>query len=206
MKTLRLILISTILVAASTLLVNAQNKRTVTGREAKSKVRIGETQPQPDEPQYRELRCRGGATLRFNTGAGRTNSSGEQTMIMMVKFQPAALPADAFGRNLQPGQCAFPERTVRADEPYDIIQEIVYFGQSRQASHGSTVDSSLTAAERFPDAQNVPKYLSNPKHYWSFYVRQNAPLPNGLFEASNGKHWKPAPPLRINDKIKIGQP
>jgi hypothetical protein len=31
-------------------------------------------------------------------------------------------------------------------------------------------------------------------------------LEGGLFEASNGKHWKPAPPLRINDKIKIGQP
>lgn len=206
MRILRLIFISTLLAATSTLLVNGQNKRTVTQREAKSKARIGETQPQPAESQYRELRCRGGATLRFNTGASGTNSSGEQTMMLIVKFQPAALPADAFGRNLQPGQCAFPERTVRADEPYDIIQEIVYFGQSRQASHGSPVDSSLTAAERFPDVQNVPRYLSDPKHFWSFFVRQNAPLPNGRFEASNGKHWKPAPPLRINDKIKIGQP
>src|SRR5207244_12636677 len=97
----------------------------------------------------------------------------------------------ASGRNLQPGQCAFTERAARTDEPNEIILEVVYFGQTRQQLHGTPVDTSPTAAERFPDAQNVPQYLADAKHYWSFFVRQNAPLPFGRFEASYGRYWKP---------------
>src|SRR5439155_949493 len=54
--------------------------------------------------QFQELRCRGGAGLRFVVTDGRTPSSGDQTRIMIVNFQPAAQPADPSGRNLQPGQ------------------------------------------------------------------------------------------------------
>jgi hypothetical protein len=144
------------------------------------------------DPQYEELRCRGGAGLRFVEVEGRTNSSGEQTNYMTVYFKPAA-QGTPYGRNLQPGQCAFTDRAVRSNEPYEIILEIVYFGQTRQQLHGSAVDTSPTAAERFPDAQNVPKYLADPNHYWRFYVHQNAPLPNGRFEASGGgRYWKPS--------------
>lgn len=96
------------------------------------------------------------------------------------------------GRNLQPGQCAFAERALRTDEPYEIIQEIVSSGQLKEALHGSTVDTSPTAAERFPDAKNVPQYLSDAKHYWSFFVRQNGPLPSGRFESSYSRYWKPS--------------
>lgn len=205
MKSLKLTLISATL-AATSATINGQTTRVVTQGEAKSKVTIEETRSQPNEPPYQELRCRGGASLRFVVMEGGNNSSDEKTMVMMVRFQPAAQPSDAFGRNLQPGQCAFPQRALRADEPHEIVQEIVYFGQTRQARHGSTVDTSPTAAERFPDAQNVPQYLSDPKRYWSFYVRQNAPLPNGRFEASYGKYWKPAPPLRERDKIRRIEP
>ena len=101
---------------------------------------------------------------------------------MTLYFKPAAQRASS-GRNLKPGQCAYPERAVRADEPNEIFLEIVYFGQLRQKLHGTPVDTSPTAAERFPDAQNVPQYLADAKHYWSFFVRQNAPLPVGRFEA-----------------------
>ena len=141
---------------------------------------------------FTELRCRGGARLRFAVVEGRTNSSGEPTMYVTVYFQPAAQPFGASGRNLRPGQCAFPERIVRADEPSEIVQEIVTFGQTRQQLHGTPVDTSPTAAERYPDAQNVPQYLSDANHYWRFFVRQNAALPFGRFEASNGQYWKSA--------------
>jgi hypothetical protein len=33
--------------------------------------------------------------------------------------------------------------------------------------------------------------LSDARHYWSFFVRQNAPLPAGRFEASYSRYWKP---------------
>lgn len=110
---------------------------------------------------------------------------------MIVDFQGATQSADPFGRNLQPGQCAFPARAVRANEPLQIVQEIVYFAQLKRQLHGDPVDTSPTAAEKYPDAQNVPKYLSDAKHYWIFSVRQTGPLPNGQFEASNGRAWKP---------------
>jgi hypothetical protein len=152
-------------------------------------------------PAFNELRCRGGAGLRFVVieEEGRTNSSGEQTRYMTVLFEPAAQAASS-GRNLQPGQCAFTDRALRANEPNDLFQEIIYFGQLRQQLHGTPVDTSPTAAERYPDAQNVPRYLADAKHYWSFFVRQNAPLPNGRFEASHGRYWKPG--LSNNDLVR----
>ena len=141
--------------------------------------------------QFQELRCRGGAGLRFLVvDEGRKNSTGEQMMYMRIDFQPAAQPADPSGRNLQPGQCAFPERVVGGNEPNQIVQELVDFAQLKKQLHGDPVDTSPTAAEKYPDAQNVPKYLSDAKHYWIFSVRQTGPLPNGQFEASNGRAWK----------------
>ena len=143
-----------------------------------------------DAPQYQELRCRGGG-LRFAVVDGRTTSSGEQTMYMTVDFKHAAQPAGLVGRNLQPGQCAFPDRTLRTDEPEQIVQEIVSFGQLKEKLHGSAVDNSPTAAERYPDSKNVPQYLNDARHYWSFFVRQDGPLPSGRFECSYGRYWKP---------------
>lgn len=51
-----------------------------------------------------------------------------------------------------------------------------------------------------PNAQNIPQYLSDAKHYWSFFVRQNAPLPFGDFEAFYGRYWKPG--LSNNDIVR----
>jgi hypothetical protein len=155
-----------------------------------------------DAPQYQELRCRGGG-LRFVVVAGRTTSSGDQTMYMTIDFQHAAQAAGLVGRSLQPGQCAFVDRSLRADEPEQIFQEIVSFGQLKEKLHGSAVDSSPTAAERYPDSKNVPQYLSDAKHYWSFFVRQNGPLPAGRFECSYGRYWKPgADPARPVDSTR----
>ena len=162
----------------------------VTGARAQVRTKASHTTG-ANAQQYQELRCRGGAGLRFAVGDGRTTSSAEQTRVMIVDFQPAAHPADPSGRNLQPGQCAFPERVVRTNEPYQIVQEIVDFAQLKKQLHGDPVDTSPTAAEKYPDAQNVPKYLSDAKHYWRFFVRQTGPLPSGQFEASHGQAWKP---------------
>jgi len=142
--------------------------------------------------QFQELRCRGGDGLRFLVvDEGQKSSTGEEMMYMKIDFQPAAQPADPSGRNLQPGQCAFPERVVQGNEPNQIVQELVEFAQLKKQLHGDPVDTSPTAAEKYPDAQNVPKYLSDAKHYWIFFVRQTGPLPSGQFETSNSRAWKP---------------
>jgi hypothetical protein len=184
-----------LLIAAAGVMAIAQTNQRVTptGKRPSAEKEIEgvkKTGATSDAPQYQELRCRGGG-LRFVVVDGRITSSGEQTMYITFDFQHAAQPAGLVGRNLQPGQCAFADRALRTDEPDQIIQEIVSFGQLKEKLHGSAVDSSPTAAERFPDAKNVPQYLSDAKHYWSFFVHQNAPLPAGRFESSYSRYWKP---------------
>ena len=169
-------------------------------RSARDNVYASTIKTDADALQYQELRCRGGAGLRFVEVEGRTNSSGQQTKYMTVYFKPAAQSA-ATGLNLQPGQCAFPDRALRVDEPYEIILEVVNFAQTQQQLHGTPVDTSPTAAERYPDAQNIPQYLADASHDWSFFVRQNAPLPSGRFEAPDaGRYWKP--PLSGQDIVR----
>ena len=169
-------------------IVKSQDATTVQGRH-------GGVQ-RDDKPRPEELRCRGGSDLKIVVLDGRTNSAGEHTNYLMVTFKPASQPSGAAGRSLQPGDCAFVERTVRTDEPYAIFQEVVSFAQLKQQLHGTPVDTSPTAAERFPDGQSVPRYLSDQNHYWSFFVVQSAPLPLGYFEASASNYWKPATNIR----------
>jgi hypothetical protein len=159
---------------------------------AHDRVYLDTRKPTLQASAYEELRCRGGAGLRFDIVEGRTNSSGEATSYVVMRFNPAPQPADAAGLHLQPGQCSFPDRVVGRHEPTEVFLEIVYFGQTKQQLHGTPVDNSATAAQRYPDAQNLPRYLGDPKHYWSFYVHQNAELPFGRFVTEYvGRYWIP---------------
>jgi len=122
----------------------------------------GETfDPTMSMQQSYELRCRGGG-LKFNSTAGSTSSSGEQMMNMTVNFTAGTQAAGGRGENLKPGQCSWVDRGFRNGEPTQIRLEIVYFAQQQQARHGSPVDRSPTAAESYPDAQNVPPWNRSP--------------------------------------------
>jgi hypothetical protein len=122
----------------------------------------------PMQQSY-ELRCRGG-NLKFNSTPGSTSSSGEQMTNMTIDFAVGTQGAGTGKPNLNPGQCSWIDRGFRPGEPPQIHLELVSFGQQAQARHGSPVDRSPTAAERYPDAQNVPLYLSSSDHYWTFWV------------------------------------
>lgn len=122
----------------------------------------------PMQQSY-ELRCRGGG-LKFNSTPGRTSSSGEQMMNVTIDFAVGTQGAGTGKPNLNPGQCSWIDRGFRPGEPPQIRLEMVSFAQQQQVLHGSPVDRSATAAERYPDAQNVPQYLSNLDHYWTFWV------------------------------------
>ena len=160
---------------------------------AHDRVYLDAQKPTLQVSAYEQLICRGGAGLKFTIVEGRTNSSGEATSYVVMAFNPAAQPVDASGLRLQPGQCSFPTRVVGRHEPNEVFFEIVYFGQTKQQLHGTPVDNSPTAAQRYPDAQNMPRYLADPKHFWSFYVRQNAELPFGRFwtDENVGRYWMP---------------
>ena len=120
--------------------------------------------------QSYELRCRGGGSMKFNSTPGNTSSSGEQMMNMTIDFAVGTQGAGTGKPNLNPGQCSWIDRGFRPGEPPQIHLEIVSFGQQAEARHGTPVDRSPTAAERYPDAQNVPQYLSSSDHYWTFWV------------------------------------
>jgi len=121
--------------------------------------------------QSYELRCRGGgSSMKFNSTPGSTSSSGEQMTNMTIDFAVGTQAAGTGKPNLNPGQCSWIDRGFRPGEPPQIHLEIVSFGQTAEARHGSPVDRSPTAAERYPDAQNLPQYLSNSDHYWTFWV------------------------------------
>ena len=126
--------------------------------------------PSMSMQQSYELRCRGGGSMKFNSTPGSTSSSGEQMTNVTIDFAVGTQGAGTGKPNLNPGQCSWIDRGFRPGEPPQIHLEIVSFGQQAEACHGSPVDRSPTAAERYPDAQNLPQYLSNSDHYWTFWV------------------------------------
>jgi hypothetical protein len=145
------------------------------------------------EGAQNELRCRGGSALRIVMETGRrTPATNEQLMNMSVYFSRGTRPADLAGGNLEPGQCAWPDRGVDPGEPAEIHQEIIYSGQEKQALHGDPVDHSPTAAERHPDSLNVPAYLNDSNHYWKFFVVLVQTPAGRYFRATYGRYWKPA--------------
>lgn len=150
--------------------------------------------------QSYELRCRGGG-LRFNSTPGRNLPTGEQMMNMTIDFVAGTQAAGSRTPNLNPGQCSWADRGFRRGEPSQIRLEIVYSGQQKQILKGSPVDRSPTAAESYPDAQNVPQYLSDSNRYWSFWVFNTG---NGYLQATGHRSFKPAAIKIISkDKIKV---
>jgi len=192
-----------------------------------SKPKISSSVEKSAEPQHYELRCRGGVTYHsdntyhipaaqkldffFTEGQPKPEATNVRMMNMQVNFIPTAQGAGSTGASLEPGQCAWLDRGFRADEePFIIRQQIVYFGQLYQLQHGLTIDSSPAAAEQYSDSRNVPEYLKDETHYWSFFVRYVAPaskkLPNGsvedwngYFEAVSSRYWKP---VDVNQEIR----
>ena len=158
--------------------------------------------PSMSMQQSYELRCRGGGSMKFNSTPGSTSSNGEQMMNMTIDFAPGTQAAGTGKPNLNPGQCSWIDRGFRPGEPPQIRLEIVSFGQQAEARHGSPVDRSPTAAERYPDAQNVPQYLSSSDHYWSFWVYNTS---NGYLQSTTHRYFKPLKTLP-GDKVRIPPP
>ena len=158
--------------------------------------------PSMSMQQSYELRCRGGGSMKFNSTPGSTSSSGEQMMNVTIDFAAGTQGAGARTPILTPGQCSWVDRGFRPGEPTQIRLEMVYFAQQQQALHGSPVDRTPTAAERYPDAQNVPQYLSSSDHYWSFWVYNTS---NGYLQSTTHRYFKPLRTLP-GDKVRIPPP
>ena len=97
------------------------------------------------------------------------------TITMTLNYQVASTAAGPIGQGLQPGTCAWADRTDAAAEPGKIKFLTARNAQREQEKSGGVVDSSATAAERWPDLRTIPAYMTDPSHYWTFNVSLTDP-------------------------------
>ena len=214
MKFFKLALILAMLWTAAATYTTAQVVRQTSSNVNKTKT-SSSVEKDTTAPEYYELRCRGGGAvvgtdlglptvlqLQFQITEGTTNQiTNERMMNMLVWFRPGTEGVSPTGTNLGIAQCSWLDRGFRPEEPTVIQQRIVYFGQLKQLQSKMPIDNLPTAAERFPDSVNVPEYLKDPNHFWSFFVRYVPPGngQSGYFEAVNSHYWKPP---RIDQEIR----
>ncbi len=117
------------------------------------------------------LRCRGGGGLTFTRGARQ----GGNVLGMRLDYKVAASAAGPVGKGLEPGTCAWADRTDAKMESGRIRFATAGNAQLKQVQSGSVVDTTATAAERWPDVHTIPAYLKDPAHYWSFAVSLASP-------------------------------
>lgn len=157
------------------------------------------------EPASNEIRCRGFPGVgMFTAENSKLNSTGETIVTMLLTSAPSPYAAGLRGEGLRPGECSWVDRPIdvrNVDERYFLIRfESPANAQLKQRLHGSQVDTSPTAAERFPDAQTIPAYMYDPKHYWSFFGVTRV---NNSYAAAGHKYWKPPLKLIPHDSIRL---
>lgn len=113
------------------------------------------------------LRCRGGGSASFSQG----KRIGPNLFAVTLSYKAASTAAGPIGKGLEPGTCAWADRTDAVAEPGSIEFTTPRNAQRNQAA----VDSSPTAAERWPDLRTIPAYMTDPSHYWTFTVRLTNP-------------------------------
>ena len=160
-------------------------------------------------PTHRRLTSYGAAapvetrTLRRSSACSLSRpSAGSNSMVTMaMDFERGINPAGDRGEGLKPGQCAWVDRGYGGLEPITIRFETSSNAQLAQTRHGSEVDRSPTAAERYPDKQTIPVYLSDSNCFWVFRAYTTN---QGYLQAVSHQHWKPS--VSILDRIVGGSP
>jgi hypothetical protein len=191
-KTLIWLTVALLFIPIAITTASAQTRRGATPVDKKTGATAGAVREAVAAPSN-EIRCRGygrlgGSAYVFFTINSRPSPTGETIVTYEIAFTPSVKAAGSRGAGLQPGECGFVDRPISERGPYRIRFETVANAQLKQRLHGSPVDTSSTAAERFPDAQTIPAYLKDPNHYWSFDVAN----PSGTFFVATGNgFWKP---------------
>jgi len=201
---MRQILIAVLLLTTATGIASSQVRQTtpVDKKSTGASAAAIEAAKNKDVPLSNEIRCRGyakvgGGQFVFLTINSRPSSTGETIITYELAYTPSLKAAGSGGEGLRPGECAWADRVIGTNGPFRIKFDITDNAQLKEVLHGSAVDRSPTAAERYPDAHNMPEYLKVENHYWSFFI-PNTNQNSGYFEASGSKYWKPSL-IRIDD-------
>lgn len=116
----------------------------------------------------RELICRGAPDidLRFDKDPSPLNPDMTR---FVLRYKPGQQPVGTEYQNLAPGHCSW---NPINDREIPAEPGIVYFDVERHfLGEGSALpDTSILAAELYPDRATVPRYLKDARHYWKFYV------------------------------------
>jgi hypothetical protein len=208
------------LLAAAAATATSQTDQKVSPTQRKTSTeRIKVINDLKNQPDTSEIRCRGGG-FYFETVGSRVTSSGDTMLTLSLHFNYSLTWADREilpnGEviqphwNFNPSSCAWvqsgergPYRPLSREELGEIRFETPANDQLKQTLHGTPVDRSPTAAERYPDAQTIPKYLSDANHYWSFYIATSV---RNTFVANAHKYWKPGITIRPTERIKNDSP
>ena len=129
------------------------------------------TAAKPASQRRERLRCRGGGGASFAQG----KRIGPNLLAVTLSYKPASTAAGPIGKGLEPGTCAWADRTDAPAEPGRIEFTAARNAQRQQEQSGAPVDSSATAAERWPDVRTIPAYMTDPSHYWTFNVSLTNP-------------------------------
>jgi hypothetical protein len=152
--------------------------------------------PRRSDPPTYEMRCRGtksSVSLLFKTLNSRPDQTGETIVTDELAYTPSVRAAGPRSVGLHPGECSWIDRPVNSSEPYRIRFDTPANAQLKETLHGSAVDRSPTAAERYPDANTIPQYLKSEDHYWSFFVYNTG---RGYLQATGHGVWK-VPVLKV---------
>ncbi|MCM3873215.1 MAG: trypsin-like serine protease [Pyrinomonadaceae bacterium] len=124
----------------------------------------------------------------FRTISSRVDSTGAEIQTIELGGNTALVAAGSNAAGLSEGSCAWMDRRVDGgDRGVRIRFEVPANAQLNQARHGTPVDTSPTAAERFPDASNIPIYFRDVNHYWIFTVTDSR---GDYLQATASRHWK----------------
>lgn len=154
--------------------------------------------------ESQEIRCRGGG-FGFDTVGTKIASSGETILTMSLRFfntsswvQVEHLPGGYVRggyERLIPPSCAWVSPGDGSYEPIGFGRAIRFEtpanAQLKQRLHGSEVDTSPTAAERYPDARSIREYLRDPNHYWSFFITSFVRSEIAYYVAGGHGYFKP---------------
>jgi hypothetical protein len=118
---------------------------------------------------------------------------------MTLKFAggPQRTKIGPDGTRLNPGQCSWVDRDLRAGEPTEIRFDLLknsferqkYAGNARGLNSKIAADIYDHATEQYPDAESLPGYLASSDHYWSFRVYNTG---KGYMQATSSHVFKPA--------------
>jgi hypothetical protein len=117
--------------------------------------------------RIRELVCRGAPDidLRFDKDPSPLNP---RMIRFVLRYKPGQQPVGTEYENLAPGACTW-NRFNLPDMP--VEPGTLWFDAEREFLGGGPLpDTSIKAAELYPDRTTIPRYLKESSHYWKFYV------------------------------------